>query len=273
LFMASAASAIPDAVTICVNFSTQTIKGVNLTEGAGAGFCNTAAFFGTDQQWAVTGPRGAVGPVGPTGAIGGGGPVGSVGPVGQHGVKGPAGPTGPGGGPGGPGGQGPNGPQGPTGAPGPSVTGATGATGPVGDGGIIGLQGASGPPGPTGASAVLAPVQIQPGITNPAIIAGGGVTLKAGTGDLGNTRTLLGNSQIILSCPPLTNLISGGARLLPGDVNVRGILESSYPTPGGTGGKWVITAEVTQTATIPWAPVGNGSSATLNVDPYVICRG
>ena len=81
----------------------------------------------------------------------------------------------------------------------------------------------------------------------------------------------MGSSQIILSCPPGTNLISGGANLIPGDINVRGILESSYPfnTGGANGGQWIITAEVTQTSTVtPFT-----GTQILLVDPYVTCRG
>ena len=57
-------------------------------------------------------------------------------------------------------------------------------------------------------------------------------------------------SQIIITCPGSSNVIGGGAELLPGNANVRGILESSFPNPkvGGTG-QWIITAEVTATGT------------------------
>jgi len=91
--------------------------------------------------------------------------------------------------------------------------------------------------------------------------------LAAGPGELGNTRTTTGNSVIIESCPTGSNVVGGGAELLPSDANVRGILESSYPNPannGGTVSQWLVTAEVTATSPSP--------SATLIVVEWVNCQ-
>ena len=269
LFMASAASAIPNADFICVNFTTQAIVGVNLTTnpGGGAGFCDP--LLGQNNE-AVSGPQGGTGPQGPTGAAGGVGPAGNAGPKGQHGAKGPAGPTGAQGAPGGAGAVGNAGPQGPTGPQGASVTGPGGGQGPDGNPGVPGPQGATGPQGPTGATATLLPVVVDPGCPGVGTCAPG-TFLRAMPGDLGNTLTgaaATGSSQIRLSCPPGTTLISGGANLIPGDINVRGILESSYPNPTNAS-QWIITAEVTQTSTVtPFT-----GSQVLLVDPYVTCRG
>ena len=93
---------------------------------------------------------------------------------------------------------------------------------------------------------------------------------------MGNTLTNASSvqpnvSQIIITCPAGTgNVIGGGAELLPGSANVRGILESSFPNPkvGGVG-QWIITAEVTATATSQ--DEASGADTTLHVVPWLSC--
>jgi len=212
----------------------------------------------------VTGPIGADGAAGPTGPAGGTGGTGSNGPNGNTGLKGAQGPTGPQGGTGGQGGTGSNGPAGATGIVGPSPTGPTGGNGGSGDQGLIGPVGPSGAQGATGPTAVVGMNSVQPA-TNATTIASAATALPAGPGKLGNTLTVTGNSQIILTCPGgVANILGGGAELLPGDANVRGILESSFPNTTSAQHQWIITAEVTATSTDP--------AAVLQVVPWVSCR-
>jgi len=103
------------------------------------------------------------------------------------------------------------------------------------------------------------------------IVSAGATALPAGPGELGNTRTVTGNSEIIESCPNNTNVVGGGAELLPGNADVRGILESSFPNPANNGttvNQWIVTAEVTATGTSADAP----SSNFLNVVEWVNCQ-
>jgi len=98
----------------------------------------------------------------------------------------------------------------------------------------------------------------------------GSATLNAGPGELGNTNTTTGNSVIVESCPPNTNVVGGGAELIPGNANVRGILESSYPNPANNGttvNQWLVTAEVTATGTVAGDP-----SNVLIVTEFVNCQ-
>jgi hypothetical protein len=209
----------------------------------------------------ITGPLGATGIAGPTGPAGAAGGTGGTGRIGNTGIKGVQGPTGIQGGSGGTGGTGSNGALGATGPVGGAPTGPTGGPGGSGSTGIIGPQGPSGAQGATGPTAIPAPTFID---QNP------GTELAAGPGDLGNTNTGLsgtGPSQIIVTCPLGTNLISGGAELLPGNADVRGILESSFPNPA-IANQWIVTAEVTATGTTADSP----SSNFLEVLPYANCQ-
>jgi len=274
LFMASAASAAPpngtDATFFCLPPGTppSPVIGLILDQAHGtplpvvAGECSAVSGGALTVAVEVTGPAGATGPAGPTGAIGGQGGTGLTGTVGNTGLKGAQGPTGPVGGSGGTGGTGPNGALGATGPVGGAPTGPTGPGGGTGSQGIIGPQGPSGSQGVTGPTAAVAPTFID---------SNGGTALPAGPGELGNTRTVGGNSQILESCPPGTNLIGGGAELLPGNADVRGILESSFPNPASAGNstnEWVVTAEVTATGTSADSP----STNFLNVVEWVNCQ-
>jgi len=226
------------------------------------GFCAAITAGAAPNAIEVSGPAGATGPAGPTGAIGGQGGTGGTGPRGNTGLKGAQGPTGPAGGTSGTGGTGANGAQGATGPIGGSPTGPTGGTGGTGSTGLIGPQGPSGSQGVTGPTATVKPTTI---------VSAGATALPAGPGELGNTRTVTGNSEIIESCPNNTNVVGGGAELLPGNADVRGILESSFPNPANNGttvNQWIVTAEVTATGTSADAP----SSNFLNVVEWVNCQ-
>jgi hypothetical protein len=255
---AQAAVNTSDATTICVNATATAVVSVN----------NPGGCIAPNISLIVTGPLGGTGPVGAVGPTGGTGGQGGTGPVGNKGLKGVQGPTGGTGIPGGTGGTGSVGAGGPTGPQGPSVTGATGGTGPVGDQGIPGPQGPTGAVGVTGNTGAAVPGTISGGCNGGSGCVGGtDTTLPAGPGELGNTRTQAGNSQIILTCPGgFTTLVSGGANLIPSDGQVRGILESSFPNPANsaTTQQWIITAEISQTSV--------NTGATLLVDPFVICR-
>jgi hypothetical protein len=208
----------------------------------------------------VTGPAGATGPAGPTGAPGPQGGTGGTGSVGNTGLKGVQGPTGPQGGTGTIGGNGGTGAKGATGPVGPSPTGPTGGVGGTGSPGLVGLQGPSGSQGVTGPTAMVKPTTIH---------NAGSDTLAAGPGELGNTRASGGNSEIVESCPMNTNIVGGGAQLIPLNANVRGILESSFPNPAnnGTLNQWIVTAEDTATGTTPGDPTN-----FLEVVEWVNCQ-
>jgi len=103
--------------------------------------------------------------------------------------------------------------------------------------------------------------------------------LAAGPGELGNTNTgnpltaglpANGPSQIIVTCSGAQtgdNVVGGGAELLPGNADVRGILESSFPNPA-VANQWIVTAEVTATGTSADSPGSN----VLEVIPYANCQ-
>jgi len=274
LFMASAASAAQppngtDATFMCLPAGSPPSPVIEAiidlphaaTLAAAQAFC-TGAIDPTSVAVEVTGPAGATGPAGPTGAIGGQGGTGLTGSVGNTGLKGAQGPTGPVGGSGGTGGTGSNGAQGATGPVGGAPTGPTGPGGGTGSQGIIGPQGPSGSQGVTGPTATVIPTFIA---------SAGATALPAGPGELGNTRTVTGNSQILEACPSGTNLVGGGAELLPGNADVRGILESSFPNPasaGNSSNEWVVTAEVTATGTSADSP----STNFLQVVEWVNCQ-
>jgi len=227
------------------------------TLAAAQAFC-TGAIDPSSVAVEVTGPAGATGPAGPTGAIGPQGGTGSTGARGNTGLKGAQGPTGPAGPAGGSGGTGVNGAQGATGPQGGAPTGPTGPGGGTGSVGIIGPQGPSGSQGVTGPTAAVIPTFIA---------SAGGTALPAGPGELGNTRTVGGNSQIVETCPAGHNIVGGGAELLPGNADVRGILESSFPNPA-ISNQWIVTAEVTATGTSADSP----STNFLNVVEWVNCQ-
>ncbi len=129
--------------------------------------------------------------------------------------------------------------------------------------GIIGPQGPSGSIGVTGPTASVSPTSISPN---------GGQELAAGPGELGNTLVFTdGNvSQIIVTCAGAQtgdNVVGGGAELIPGNADVRGILESSFPNPA-VANQWIITAEVTATGTT----ADSASSNVLEVIPYANCQ-
>jgi hypothetical protein len=274
LFMASAASAaVPDgtpATFICVagvagvatlpaSVIDAVVTDVLLSQAQTV--CTT--FHAGEAALQVAGPIGAQGVAGVTGAPGGTGGTGSTGPNGNTGLKGAQGPTGPQGTPGGTGGIGSLGAKGATGAGGPAPTGPTGGNGGSGDTGLVGPQGPSGVVGPTGATALI------PGIHPVSVQSGGpNVNLDAGPGKLGNTLTQGGNSQIGIFCPVGSNILGGGAELIDGNADVRGILESSFPDTTSITPRWIITAEVTATGTSADAAATN----ILTVVPWVSCR-
>jgi len=135
---------------------------------------------------------------------------------------------------------------------------------------VIGAQGPSGVQGVTGTTGLAVPGTVQHASFGTPFFNN---VIKGGPGELGNTVTAAGTSQIILTCPSGT-LVSGGAQVLPADVPpaqaVRGILESSFPNPADSS-QWIVTAEVTATSvnTNPAPPPGGPG---LIVDPYVVCR-
>ena len=281
LFMASAASATPgvngdDATFFCLPAGTppSPIIGliIDIPHAAGIGVatttCTSASGGALPVAVEVTGPIGATGVAGPTGVAGGTGGTGGTGSTGNTGLKGAQGPTGPPGGSGGTGGTGSLGPVGATGAQGPSPTGPTGTNGGSGDQGLIGPQGPSGAQGPTGPTAAVGLNVVEPA-TDATTFASAATALPAGPGKLGNTLTVTGNSQIILTCPGgVANILGGGAELLPGNADVRGILESSFPNTTSAQHQWIITAEVTATGTTADDP----STNFLQVVPWVSCR-
>jgi len=268
--MASAASAVQppngtDATYICLPFGTPPSPIIiavftTLTEAQAETACSLLP-PGGNVLVQVTGPLGATGPAGPTGQAGGTGGIGGTGLIGNTGIKGIQGPTGFQGGTGGIGVMGGSGAKGATGPVGASPTGPTGGPGGSGSMGIIGPQGPSGAQGATGPTAIPAATFINPNA---------GTELAAGPGELGNTNTGptgTGPSQIIVTCPVGTNLISGGAELLPGNADVRGVLESSFPNPA-VANQWIVTAEVTATGTSADSPATN----FLTVIPFANCQ-
>ena len=271
--MASAASAAQppngtDATYICLPAGTPPspviVAVLDIPEGAfddanASAICGALTAGGVAVE--ITGPLGATGPAGPTGAAGGTGGTGIIGLIGNTGIKGAQGVTGAQGGTGGVGGTGPGGAQGATGPQGGAPTGPTGGSGGSGDMGIIGPQGPSGSQGVTGPTASVLPTNINPNA---------GVALPAGPGELGNTLTTGGVSDIVVTCPAGENIVGGGAELLPGNADVRGILESSFPNPTGSlnNQSWIVTAEVTATGTTADSP----STNFLQVIPYANCQ-
>lgn len=147
---------------------------------------------------------------------------------------------------------GPQGPQGPKGDTGPR--GPAGPAGPSGQG-IPGAPGPEGPPGPQGPAG--------PGVTGMHIVT-------ADSGDPDNTSS----KSVAAFCPDGETVLSGGARVVPGNGKVA--LTSSVPFLSSDSSGWTASAAEVNVTTDPADPTkrvttGQIAAFTWSLTAYAVC--